>query len=136
MPTHRPIPPEAEQLFDEVRQIMIQYKKEVDGVGGYRWPKSLKERIAKLIELGVPRRRIANETGFPRATIYAWFRRPRKQEGQSGQFIPMSVLSKSPVSRLDLDPVKSSHISIKLPNGIEISGLSYREVLAFCKEVV
>jgi transposase-like protein len=119
---------------------MTQYQDEVDGVGR-RWPRSLKERVVRLVELKVPKRRIAHETGIPKATIYVWFRKEQKKENDP-KFVQLPAagkspaIRKSPVARLDLDPVKSSQISIKLPNGIEISGLSYPEVLAFCKEVV
>lgn len=53
---------EVEQLVEEIKQIQVQYKREV---GGRRkqWPRSIKERVLRLSSAGLKFREIEGRTG-------------------------------------------------------------------------
>ncbi len=62
---------EAEQLISEIVQIKNQYVVEV-GRGRRAWPKSIKERVARLDEIGVAPKVVATRTLIPYDTIVLW----------------------------------------------------------------
>ena len=134
---------ESQQILNEVLEVMSQYRDEVDGTGR-RWPKSVRTRVVRLVELGVPKRRISQETKIPKATVYAWF---RKSRGKGG-FVqvpatrpcpaarPVSLAAgKNPVARqTEVTPVAESEIRVSLADGTQVSGLSLAQLIAFCRE--
>lgn len=62
---------EAEQLISEIVQIKNQYTVEV-GRGRRAWPKSIKERVARLDAIGVAPKVVASRTSIPYDTIVLW----------------------------------------------------------------
>jgi hypothetical protein len=62
---------EVAQLISEIIQIKSQYVAEV-GRGRRVWPKSIKERIARLDEIGIAPKVIAARTTIPYDTIVLW----------------------------------------------------------------
>lgn len=62
---------ETELLFSEINQMREQYVAEV-GKGRRKWPRSIKERVLKLVDLGLRRRQIAERTGVPYETVCQW----------------------------------------------------------------
>ena len=59
------------ELIEEIKQISIQYNSEV-GRGRKAWPKSIKERVAKLFEAGLRATAIAERTGLAYFTVLKW----------------------------------------------------------------
>lgn len=73
---------EAEQLISEIIQIKNQYVVEV-GRGRRAWPKSIKERVARLDEIGVAPKVVATRTLIPYDTIVLW--RYNRRHGVHGR---------------------------------------------------
>lgn len=135
---------EAKQLIEEIRQIRIQYVAEV-GTGRRAWPKSIKDRAAKLDDLGLPVKAISKECGISYDTLILW-RYKRRHEvttacpSLSGSgFHEISVsengISKSvsvtvPKIEMPRPPVvtprqeeKLGSLRVTTPNGFVIEGL-------------
>jgi hypothetical protein len=71
---------EIESLLSEINQMREQYVAEVGG-GRRKWPRSIKERVLKLIDLGLRLRQIAERTGVPYETVCQWkYQRDHKPE--------------------------------------------------------
>lgn len=63
---------EVEQLISEIVQIKDQYASEV-GLGRRRaWPKSIKDRVARLDEIGIAPKIVSARTTIPYDTIVLW----------------------------------------------------------------
>ncbi len=73
---------EAEQLISEIVQIKNQYVVEV-GRGRRAWPKSIKERVARLDEIGISPKVVASRTSIPYDTIVLW--RYNRRHGVHGR---------------------------------------------------
>ena len=59
------------ELIEEIKQISIQYNSEV-GRSRKAWPKSIKDRVAKLFEAGLRATAIAERTGLAYFTVLKW----------------------------------------------------------------
>lgn len=79
----------AEQLINEIKQIKTQYVAEV-GKGRRVWPRSIKERVARLDEMGIPAKSVATESGIPYETIILW-RYNRRHKSETGAFHEVTV---------------------------------------------
>ena len=77
----------AEKLFEEIRQIKVQYKAEVSG-GRKQWPRAIKSRVMQLSDMGVRMRRIAEQTGVSYHTVSAW----RSQQAGKNKFHQLPVV--------------------------------------------
>jgi hypothetical protein len=62
---------EVERLISEIVQIKNQYVAEV-GSGRRVWPKSIKERVARLDEMGLPPKVVASRTTISYDTVVLW----------------------------------------------------------------
>ncbi len=60
------------QLIDEIREIVPQYLREVGAGGRVVWPERIRCRVFALVRLGVPKKKIAELTSIPSATIFFW----------------------------------------------------------------
>lgn len=70
---------QVELLMEEIRDLRSQYVAEV-GKGRRVWPRSIKERVTALDEMGVPAKQVSQNSGVGYATILQWrFKRRRKQ---------------------------------------------------------
>ena len=92
------------QLLAEIHQIVGQYTTEVPGTRR-NWPKSLRARILALEKLGIPKKRIADLSGIPAATVFLWCRQlPRTVRSGSGQFIELKSNSNPTVGIVPVSP--------------------------------
>ncbi len=115
---------EASRLIDEIKQIREQY---VSEVGKRRtWPRSIKERMAKLEALGLKAGAIAKRTSVPYQTILVWRYQERKRFHQV-QIAPGKSISKSSsLSAQEIKmPTQSEKTSLRLvvPGGFVVEGL-------------
>jgi transposase-like protein len=136
------------QLIDEIRQIAEQYGREVK-TARRTWPESLRLRVLALGNLGVPKQRISKLCGIPAATVFFWCKglpqrrsRPTSDVAATTALAPRFVRlpeigtpKLTPtvgmgVSQPKTDP-ESAHanLSLCLPGGIEIRGLSVSQAL-------
>lgn len=74
---------EAEQLISETVQIKNQYVAEVGEARRRAWPKSIKERVARLDDIGVAPKVVAARTLIPYDTIVLW--RYNRRHGAHGR---------------------------------------------------
>lgn len=62
---------QIDRLTEEIRQIKIQYKAEVEG-HRKQWPKAIKERVLELRSMGLRLKNLADRTGISYHTIAQW----------------------------------------------------------------
>jgi hypothetical protein len=101
----------AESILSEIRQIKVQYVKEV-GNGRRAWPVSIKVRVAELEKLGLTAKSIAAETTIPYATIVLW-RFKRRKEGQGFHEVQVA-------NRPALEGAKSTTIAISKSSSVTL----------------
>jgi hypothetical protein len=83
---------EIESLLSEINQMREQYVAGV-GEGRRKWPRSIKERILKLIDLGLRMRQIAERAGIPYETVCQW-KYQRDQKPEAFHSLPVVVKRK------------------------------------------
>ena len=150
-----------QQLLEELGQIANQYLKEVPSNGRVAWPESIRARILALARLGVPRKKIAELTPVPAATIFLWCKgmpgnrvRGRPAVGSNtvaviphragGSFIELPSDSKRSVVGLeskrtfkDTVPDGTAGLRIRTPQGFELAGLnSIEEMISVYRELL
>jgi hypothetical protein len=79
---------QAEILIAEIRELREQYVAEV-GEGRRVWPKSIKDRIQRLDEMGISAREAAERTGVGYETFLQW--RYQRRQLEKRQFHQISV---------------------------------------------
>jgi hypothetical protein len=137
---------EATGLISEIQQIRVQYVAEV-GDGRRVWPLSIKERVARLEAMGIPRKSIAQKTGVPYDTINLWSYRLRREKAMtSGSFHEVAVTGAAlpailksvtvTVPKIEMQQlVKPSTIRLQTPEGFVIEGLDAAGVLAMIRAI-
>lgn len=136
-----PISASIEQLYNEIRQINEQYKREVPKKRR-PWPTSIQSRILELWKLGVSCHTIATQTGLPAQTMYSWRERIKKTEGH---FLPIPIsqrgrkkgallVHRNSLSQLEgASEVKCPTVIVILPNGTRIEGLLPEAAASFLR---
>ena len=88
---------QVEILMQEISDLRAQYVAEV-GNGRRVWPRSIKERIMALDDMGVSAKQISQKSGVGYATIFQWrFKRRRKQ---SSSFHELAVSAPTAVKAI------------------------------------
>jgi len=150
-----------QQLLEEIRQIATQYLKEFPSNGRVAWPESIRARILALARLGVPRKKIADLTPVPAATIFLWCRgmpgmlsRGRPAIDKQARALVPHLADRSFIELLT-DPKRSvvgleskgtlrdtegqrlPGLRVKTPQGFELSGLnSIEELVTVYRELI
>ncbi len=121
--------PEADQLLDEIRQIMQQYKAEFP-VDNRSWPKSIQDRVVKLFPQMDPIE-IAVRTEISRSTIYYWHRRmrgvlkPRRSKSvREASFLPLKISSMAESNSTVETKSTIATATILGPNGLLIKDVT------------
>jgi transposase-like protein len=130
------------QLITEIQQIATQYAAEVPG-SRRNWPESVRSRILALGRLGITRKKIAELTGIPAATVFLWCRAlARQSNSKQGHFIELKketipTVRLSTVSPTVRIPTERTHgLSLRTPAGFLIEGFkSIDELLQVYREV-
>ena len=73
------LPPNSQHLIREIRELQMQYAKEVPTPRG-PWPESIKARVKDLWDAGVTSKEIAESTGVPAQTMYGWKSQSRRRQ--------------------------------------------------------
>lgn len=128
------------QLFDEIRQIIDQYKKEVPSTRR-SWPASIRERITRLRQLEVSKREISNRTGIPESTVYIMLRGKPYPRRAKGAFLPVKVRTEGTAvitGRNDdgADQQTTQEVSrftATLPGGIRVEGMTIEALAALSR---
>ena len=132
---------EAERLISEIKQIKAQYVAEV-GSGRRAWPRSIKERVACLDDLGLPIRSLAEKCDIPYETMILWGYKRRREGIQpgngfhelkvGGQLPAISKSSTVTVAKSKMsksDPVSDARLRLTTRSGFSIDGLDIESVL-------
>lgn len=126
----------VDQIFDEIRQLRVQYESEVCRTRK-AWPRSIRERVARLAELGIRYKVIGERSGISANTVYTWTsRRGERLLPSATPSVPSSFIS-LPVSTALPKAVRAERslqgnlatVTVKIGDRIEVSGLRTSEVL-------
>lgn len=125
----------AENLVQEIKQIIQQYQIEV-GSKGKPWPKSVKTRVFQLIDLGFTLQSISDDTGIPYYSILNW-RHRRKEKAKSERFQELALTPNLPGS---VAVAERSHIgqpiaavTVTTPGGYRIEAGDVTDVIKILK---
>lgn len=133
---------ETSQIFSEIKQIKEQYAREVSG-RRRPWPKSIKDRVWKLNELGHSLHSIAREIAIPYMTLKSWERkrcssfRAVKVRGLGASRLPTTV-DRLTADRSTVEGTTAqdqSSASVILPSGIRIEGLDFESLIVLCRRL-
>lgn len=120
----------GKQLFDEIRQIMDQYRVEVPGQRR-AWPSSIKERILQLSQLKISWSDIASEIGIPRQTLYQW---NSDAKAAKKSFTELPVVA-TPTSMTEKPVPRSTTVTVVTARGHRIEGLGFKEATKILLEL-
>lgn len=148
-----PAEEEAIQLFDEIRQLWEQYRREVPKKRR-PWPESIRKRILALWALGISCNEIGETTGVPVMTLYSWRQRLRKTEpgfreiavkprrrtrfqlvqaeSRRSSHLQLSQLECRPTTSVESS---STTVVLVLPGGARIEGLPIEAVARIAREL-
>jgi transposase-like protein len=133
---------ETNKLIEEIQQIKIQYRSEVDGIRK-QWPKAIKTRIIRLCGLGLRSQQIAERTGISFHTVSAW---KSKYKSKFHQLTVRSAKTKSLISKTpatvtvakskeSLVSTKSVTVTVTTPGGYKIEGLIFEQLAVFFEKI-
>ena len=122
---------ESEILIHQIRELRAQYIAEV-GEGRRVWPKSIKDRVQRLDELGVSAREASERTGVGYETFLQW-RYQRRQQAKK-QFHRIEVKSENkavakigtvtvPKTKTSQDSPKTGTVTVTTPEGYRIEAI-------------
>jgi transposase len=131
---------ESNKLIEDIRQIKLQYRAEVNGVKK-QWPRSIRTRVLQLCELGLKSRDIAEKTGISFHTVSAW---KNKYRAPFHQLPVVSEHGKNAVAQKQTTvtdrkngkssaSTKSVTVTVLTPGGYRIEGLDVDQLAVFFK---
>lgn len=134
---------QIENLIQEISHLKAQWIAEV-GEGRRKWPRSIKERVEKLDDMGMPAKQISIETGIGYETLLSWrFARRQKFKKEFHQ-IQIETPTKA-IAKIDTVTVpkitKSKKISkigavtVTTPDGFKIEALDIGAVIELLKSL-
>jgi len=141
---------DVEQIVDEIRQIVTQYKKEVPQ-RGRAWPASIRERVITLSRLEVSNSEISAKTGIPVPTVYIWTSgkifNKRSKPSNSGEFVSVDVIPKKLTESQNksllaareipenLAAKNSKFYSATLPGGVRVDQLNLEALIELSRRL-
>lgn len=121
----------AEKLIIEIKQIRQQYNHEV-GSKGKPWPRSIKDRVFQLIEMGFTLQSISDDTEIPYYSILNW-RHRGKEKAKLEQFQELAVRSVATgaATVAESSPIfqKTATVTVTTPGGYRIEAMDVADVL-------
>lgn len=126
---------QAKKLIFEIKQIKNQYNIEV-GSNGKPWPKSIKDRVFQLIDMGFTLQSVSDDTEIPYYSILNW-RYRKKEKVKSEQFKELAItpsMSGSvtvPQSRQVCQ--ESATVTVTTPGGYKIEAIDAGDVIKILK---
>jgi hypothetical protein len=123
---------EVDTLFDELAQLVGQYKTEVPG-GRKAWPRSIKARAQKLASLGVSAAKIARRANVSYYTVYSWGKAAEKKGGfREIAVVPARAVARAPKAPgATLQDPATVTVTVTLPNGCKVEGVPLAAALAW-----
>jgi len=124
----------SEELISEIRQIREQYVREV-GQGRRVWPRAIRERVLRLIDLGELRlKQIAESSGVPYETVCQWKHQRERKTRAGFHSVPVvaapesAITNASTVTASDF-VISKAIIEVQTPEGYVIRGLTADSVV-------
>lgn len=112
---------QIEILMQEISDLRSQYVAEV-GKGRRVWPRSIKERVTALDDMGVPAKQISERSGVGYATILQWrFHRRRRQNANFHEVAVTAPAVTTAIAKIDTVTMRKDRI--KRPTGKNIAKL-------------
>jgi hypothetical protein len=137
---------QAEILMNEIRQFREQYVAEV-GRGRRTWPRSIKERIHRLDEMGIPAKRISEKTGVGYDTILQWRYKRRSQVKKqfhqlevapsdlSQALVKVGTVTVPKIKMPTQKILKSVTVTVTTPDGFRLEAVDFETALALIREL-
>ena len=140
---------QAEILMQEISDLHAQYVAEV-GKGRRVWPRSIKERVTALDEMGVPAKQISQKSGVGYATILQWrFKRRRKQVANFHEVAVAAPAATKAIAKIDMvtvpkdkirklpgkNVVKMATVTVTTPEGFKIEAPDAETALILLKSL-
>lgn len=101
---------EVEILMQEISDLRSQYVAEV-GNGRRVWPRSIKERVMVLDDMGVPAKQISERSGVGYATILQWrFHRRRKKNANFHEVAVRAGAVTTAIAKIDTVTMRKDKI--------------------------
>jgi len=126
---------QSEILFNEIGQLVNQYKVEVPG-RRRAWPVSIKTRAMELCEGDFSYHEVAKRTGIPYHTLLTW----RYQAKQTNSFTEITIkepkiksLPTVTVGRSKKVPKPSPPLTVTVGKGIKVEGLDIAGAIEIIK---
>lgn len=122
---------EIEALFSEIVQMRVQYVAEV-GSGRRKWPRSIRERVLRLVDLGLRMKQIAARSGVPYETVCQW---KYQRDHRPDVFHALPVVAASPHKKVITNVgtvtapankivASETPVAVRTPDGYWIKALS------------
>jgi hypothetical protein len=134
-----------EEIFVELRDLCAQYKAEVPG-RSQAWPKSIKERVIELQQMGLGDTEISKSVPISAQTMYFW--RHSRSVANRSEFLPVKVVETSTVTvkkaekssavgrpRKKPPKLELRTVIVTTPSGYRIEGLDAKEAAEFISRV-
>lgn len=125
----------AEKLIVEIKQLRQQYNYEV-GSKGKPWPKSIRDRVFELIEMGFSMKSVSDDTGIPYYSILNWRHRGReKSKVQQFQELSIRPVVTGAVAATESSPIfqKAATVTVTTPGGYRIEAVDVGAVIKILK---
>lgn len=125
----------AEKLIVEIKQLQEQYNYEV-GSRGKPWPKSIRDRVFELIEMGFSMKSVSDDTGIPYYSILNWRHRGReKSKVQQFQELAIRPVLTGAVAATECSAVfqKTATVTVTTPGGYRIEAVDVGAVIKILK---
>ena len=125
----------AEKLISEIKQLQQQYNYEV-GSKGKPWPKSIRDRVFELIEMGFSMESVSDDTGIPYYSILNWRHRGReKSKVQQFQELAIRPVATGAVAATESSPIfqKTATVTVTTPGGYRIEAVDVGDVIKILK---
>lgn len=135
---------EIERLVSEINQLHEQYRAEV-GPGRRVWPRSIRERVERLDEIGVPAKQISEKTGIGYETVLQWRFKRRRRIKSKFQEVAVTAEKSKAIPKIDTVTVPKSSkqkqiakigtVTVTTPEGYRIETSEMALALQILKEL-
>ena len=100
---------QVEILMREISDLRAQYVAEV-GKGRRVWPRSIKDRVTALDDLGIPAKQISQQSGVGYATILQWRFKRRRRERPTFHEVAVAEPASTAIAKIDTVTVSTDKI--------------------------
>jgi hypothetical protein len=132
---------QIENLIQEISHLKAQWIAEV-GEGRRKWPRSIKERVEKLDDMGMPAKQVSIQTGIGYETLLSWRFTRRQKFKKRFHEIQVEAPTKA-IAKIDTVTVpkitaskkilKIGTVTVTTPDGFRIEALDIGAAIELLK---